>query len=433
MTGRPPSAAGRGAALWRRGLAVVACLLVALGLAGSPPARAQPALTFGYATAAARPVLQNLRLGEHPDRTRLVAEMSSRVEFTLHLLADPYRLVIDLPAVDWQGPALASLGGVGLVDGIERSPDALGVTRLVVRLTGPARVRDAFFLGQTASIPYRLVLDLEPVSAEDFQAASLTADDAADPPGEVTVPLPAAAGGAAGAPSHRPTVVIDPGHGGVDPGAIGADGTLERTVTLAVAEQLRDLLAAGGRYDVVMTRANDDEYVGLRERVRRSRDAGADLFVSIHADANPSRSVRGASIYTLSDTASDREAAMLAARENRADVLGSVELQADDDVMTGILIDLVQRRTHTHSNAMAEFLVNRMAAVAPLLVNTHREAGFAVLTAPDVPSVLIELGHISNPLDEQMLTDPIHQALLADALRRGIDDYFDWRAMVDGQ
>ncbi|MCB9959576.1 MAG: N-acetylmuramoyl-L-alanine amidase [Rhodospirillaceae bacterium] len=433
MMGRSPPAAARGAALWHRGLAVVACLMVALGLTAPPPVCAQPALTFGYATAAARPVFQNLRLGEHPDRTRLVAEMSSRVEFSLSLLANPYRLIIDLPAVDWQGPPLATLGGVGLVEEIERTPDALGVTRLVVRLAGPARVRDAFFLGQTAAIPYRLVVDLEPVPADAFQVASLTPEDADEAPGEVTVPLPAAAGGPAGGLAARPMVVIDPGHGGVDPGAIGADGTLEREVTLAVALQLRDLLQAGGRYEVMLTRATDDDYVGLRERVRRSRAAGADLFVSIHADANPSRSVRGASIYTLSDTASDREAAMLAARENRADALASVELRADDDVMTGILIDLVQRRTHTHSNAMAEFLVNRMAAVAPLLVNTHREAGFAVLTAPDVPSVLIELGHLSNPLDEDMLTDPIHQALLADALRRGVDDYFDWRAMVDGQ
>ena len=226
-------------------------------------------------------------------------------------------------------------------------------------------------------------------------------------------------------------IAIDPGHGGRDPGAISPSGVFERTITLQVGLALRDTLLASGIYDIVMTRDTDDEYVPLRERVERARVAGATLFLSLHADANPSASVRGASVYTLSNTASDREAAMLAARENRADALNGVHMDPEDGIMATILIDLAQRVTHTDSNIMAELLVDRLGTVTPLLVNTHREAGFAVLTAPDLPSVLIELGHLSSPEDEALLTDPLHQALLVSAISAAIDDYHRWLADSD--
>ena len=399
---------------WGRGVVRAAVLGLILGIA---------AVVFVAATVHAQtgraetPVLRDIRVHAHPDRTRRVAELSARVEFGLSLFQDPDRLVIDFPALDWHAAPPDRLAGAGLIQAVDRVPDADGVTRITLDLTGPAQVRDAFFLGQTASVPYRFVRDLQPLAAA--------------PPGTAAAG-PGTEPASDGRDARRPIIVIDPGHGGFDPGAVGAAGTLESAITLAVSLRLREMLVGDGRYDVVMTRSTEEEYVALRERVRRGRAAGADLFMSIHADANPSRAVRGASIYTLSGRASDREAAMLAARENRQDALTEIEIDPNDAVMASILIDLAQRETHTESNAIAEFLVNRMGAVKPLLVNTHREAGFAVLTAPDVPSVLVELGHLSNASDEALLNDPVHQTLLADALRQGVDDYFDWLDVVNG-
>ena len=417
-------AASRQIPAWLRVALLCLAGLLAFSVLAAPATRAQDA-----SVGSNRPVLEAVRIGEHPDRTRLVIELSARVEFVLTLDSDPTRLVIELPSIDWRTTAPEALAGRGLITGLDRLPDQDGVTRIVVHLSEPTTVRDVFFLGQTPTIPYRFVLDLaataQPAPDQSTDTLRPLGDEAPAPTG------PPPAGLAFG--SDRPLVVIDPGHGGIDPGAVGADGTLERDITLAVSNRLRDLLAGDGRYRVYMTRVRDDQYVALRDRVAQARAIHADVFVSIHADANPSRTVRGASIYTLSDRASDREAAMLAARENRERALAEVAIDPNDDVMANILIDLVQRDTHTHSNALAEFMVNRMGAVAPLLINTHREAGFAVLTAPDVPSVLVELGHLSNPLDEDMLIDPVHQALLADALRQAIDDYFDWRALAAAQ
>ena len=180
-----------------------------------------------------------------------------------------------------------------------------------------------------------------------------------------------------------------------------------------------------------MTR-DEDMFVPLRDRVGIARAAGADLFISVHADSNPDPRLRGASVYTLSDRASDREAAMLAARENRAGALVDIQLDPEDDVMASILIDLAQRITHSESHAFAELMVDSLARETLLLNNTHREAGFAVLTAPDVPSVLVELGYLSNEEDEELLAQPEHQERLARALARSVDSYFVWLAELQG-
>ena len=389
-------------------------------------------------------VLSQVRLGEHPQTTRFVAELSDEVGFSLTLLDNPYRLSIEFQNVDWQ--ASSDHGpGHGLVRYYARQVLPDGGTRILLDLSAPVRVRDVFYLPATETIPFRFVLDLEETDPESFSAAmsAVSVPEHAlfgptdPPPGSVDGPAAAAFSGLYPEPrplprlETRPVIAIDPGHGGRDPGAISPSGVFERTITLQVALALRDTLLAAGIYDIVMTRETDDEYVPLRERVERAREAGATLFLSLHADANPSASVRGASVYTLSNTASDREAAMLAARENRADALNGVHMDPEDGIMATILIDLAQRVTHTDSNVMAELLVDRLGTVTPLLVNTHREAGFAVLTAPDLPSVLIELGHLSSPDDEALLTDPLHQALLVSAISAAIDDYHRWLADSD--
>jgi N-acetylmuramoyl-L-alanine amidase len=225
------------------------------------------------------------------------------------------------------------------------------------------------------------------------------------------------------APTALPMVYIDPGHGGPDPGTIGHDGAYEKNITLAVAQELQRQLVASGRYRVKLTRI-DDRFVALRERFELARLDHADLFISLHADSSFVGDPRGASIYTLSETSSDAEAAALAAKENKADLIAGVDLSKQNVVVTSILIDLAQRETKNLSARFAERLVEELRRVTVLLPNSHRYAGFAVLKAPDIPSVLIELGYLSNGQDEALLLSAAHRAKLAAAMLRAIDGYF---------
>jgi N-acetylmuramoyl-L-alanine amidase len=220
-----------------------------------------------------------------------------------------------------------------------------------------------------------------------------------------------------------PLVYIDPGHGGPDPGTIGNRGTYEKNVTLAVAEELQRQLLASGRYRVKLTR-NSDRFVALRERFEMARLDHADIFISLHADSSFVGDPRGASIYTLSETSSDAEAAALAAKENKADLIAGVDLSKQNVVVTSILIDLAQRESKNLSARFAELLVEEMGRVTLLLPNSHRYAGFAVLKAPDIPSVLIEMGYLSDVQDETLLLSSAHRAKLAGAMLRAIDGYF---------
>jgi N-acetylmuramoyl-L-alanine amidase len=252
---------------------------------------------------------------------------------------------------------------------------------------------------------------------------------AAAPPARVTMapPPPPTTRPAPRRPEPKRVVVLDPGHGGVDPGAVGASGTFEKEVTLAVAREIRRQLETSGRYKVVMTR-DDDVFVRLRDRIARARAAGAELFVSIHADSMRNRETRGASIYTLSEHASDDEAAALAARENRADIIAGIDLSHENKDVASILIDLAQRESMNHSASFAGLLVEEMDRDIQLVsVKPHRFAGFAVLKAPDVPSVLVELGYLSNRNDEQQLTRPHYRTKVSGSIVRAIDRFFQKR------
>ena len=222
----------------------------------------------------------------------------------------------------------------------------------------------------------------------------------------------------------RYLVALDPGHGGRDPGAMTAHGANEKTITLTFARELRAALESSGKYRVVMTR-NRDRKVGLHRRVDIARDAGADIFLSIHVDRLDDRRVRGASVYTLSDDASDEEAAELAARENKADVVVDVDLsEGYDEDVAKVLISLIQQNTMDCSAAFANLLVPALGRVAPLIKRPHRFADFRVLKAPDIPSVLVELGFLSNDQDAARLRSRSHRAVLAGAITRALDDYF---------
>jgi len=227
------------------------------------------------------------------------------------------------------------------------------------------------------------------------------------------------------APPPKPKLIaLDPGHGGADPGALGIGGTQEKGVVIRVAQTLRAQLEAGGRYRVMLTRAGDS-YVPLRERVARAQDAKADLFLSIHADSHPDSYVRGASVYTLSEEASDREAEALAVRENREGPVANLKYRAPSEAVAKTLVAMAQRGTGNASRRFAETIVGTFGkSGVRLLPRSHREAGFAVLTSPDIPAALVELGYLSNPQDEKLLTVPQHQMALARALRASIDTHF---------
>ncbi len=406
------------------------------------------------ASAAAQPVVNTVRVVDQGRSTRLVLELSERADYRVFLLNEPMRLVLELPPVTWRLTG-GQTQAAGLVAGYRYGQFDRSTARLVVDLAAPARVRQSGFELSMRQKPHRLVLELEPVTMGAFvtevqpwmssgpnlkapppaEAVSATVSSAAaatpppPPPPRPNIAAAAAspAAGAVRAAPQRPEkrlIVLDPGHGGVDPGAIGATGTYEKDVTLAIAREVRRQLEATGRYRVLMTR-DEDIFVQLRERVARARAVNADLFLSIHADSIGSSDTRGASVYTLSETASDAEAAALAARENRADIIAGVDLSVENKEVLSILIDLAQRETMNRSAVFAAALVGELGDDIGLLPNRpHRFAGFAVLKAPDIPSVLLELGYLSNRQDEILLTRPRHRAKIGAAVVRAIDRHF---------
>jgi len=250
---------------------------------------------------------------------------------------------------------------------------------------------------------------------------------------KVTVPVPPPARGVrlpkvAGA-EGRPLVVIDAGHGGNDPGAINPQAALrEKDVTLKIAKAIRDALVEGGRARVALTR-DDDRYIPLRERFGIARRLRADLFISVHCDSVGAGLPTGATAYTLSDVASDREAALLAARENKSDVIAGVQLGRDADV-TSILIDLTQRETMNASAGFARLLGREAKPLMPVKTNFHRTASLMVLKAPDMPSVLFETGYISTPADAAFLDSKAGREKIAETVRRAVEVYFARRLAV---
>lgn len=384
----------------------------------------------GLATssAAAEIVASAVRIGPDPDKTRFVVDLSQGTAFQVSTLAEPNRVVIDLPEIAWRIPPGAA-GSGGLVSAYRFAQIRPGSARIVIDLARPARVHAATLLEPRDYPTHRLVIDLERTTQDAFLR------DIKPPPAPPPDPAPRAAGVTPAQPAAAPprparsrptaasfTVVIDPGHGGVDPGAISDNGTVEKDITLAQARELRRQLLATNRYRVVLTR-DGDAFLALRDRIAAARSAGGDIFISLHADAIDNKRVRGGSVYTLSETASDKEAELLATKENKADLIAGVDMRAQSKEVVNILIDLAQRETMNASVVFANLLIHEIGSAAALVRNTHRFAGFAVLKAPDVPSVLIEMGYLSNARDEGLLSDPQHRRRLAGAIVRAIDLY----------
>jgi N-acetylmuramoyl-L-alanine amidase len=370
------------------------------------------------------PVVTDARLGGDDTQTRFVMDIDRKVELRAFTLADPYRVVVDIPQVTFQLPPKLGEAGRGLIKAFRYGVVMPGGSRIVFDVTKPVRVDKAFVVDATDGAPARLVLDLAATDRDSF-LRRIAADEKALPPvisrPQVTPTVPLAAGS-----DSRPLVVLDPGHGGIDTGTKGPNGECEKDIVLDFAMRLRDRIERAGKYRVLMTRT-DDTFVQLADRVQIARDAGAALFVSIHADSLPHKEgdAQGATVYTLSETASDSASARLAEEENRADVIAGVDMKSEPQDVAGILIDLAQRETKTFSMQFAHKLVGEMKDATRLHKEPLKSAGFRVLKDPDVPSVLVELGYVSNKQDLQSLLSDTWRDHTANAMALAIDSYFE--------
>jgi N-acetylmuramoyl-L-alanine amidase len=365
------------------------------------------------------PLVSDVRLGGDETQTRFVMDFSRKIDLHVFTLADPYRVIVDIPQVSFRLPPKAGESGRGLIKAFRFGLVMPGGSRIVIDLTKPARVDKAFAIDSSDSVPARLVLELAATDRESFLRKV-----AADQRLAHTQPPPPSAQQSAGGDT-RPLVVLDPGHGGIDTGAKGPNGQMEKGIVLDFTTRVRDKIERLSKYRVSMTRS-DDTFVPLAERVRFAREAGASLFISIHADWLPRREgdTQGATIYTLSETATDPAAARLAEQENRADVIAGVDLKDQPEDVAGILIDLAQRETKTFSVQFAHKLVATIKRTTRLHKEPIKSAGFRVLRAPDVPSVLVELGYVSNKEDLQSLLSESWRERTAESMASAIDGYF---------
>jgi N-acetylmuramoyl-L-alanine amidase len=385
------------------------------------------------------PAATDARLAGDGKQTRFVLDLDKAIQFRAFALADPYRVVVDIPQVNFQLAAGTGTMGRGLIKAFRYGLVMPGGSRIVFDLTGPARITNSYVLDAANGQPPRLVIEFEEVDRAAFlqslaanspesktDSADVTASTPAETPAQpkpATVPV---------ATDFRPLIVIDPGHGGIDNGT-QASGESEKSIVLAFGLALRDRIEKAGKYRVVMTRT-DDTFIPLADRVKVARNQSAALFVSIHADALPRREgdAQGATIYTLSDRASDAEAEKLAEMENKADAIGGVNLTQEPAEVADILIDLAQRETRTFSNRFARLLAGEMKNSARMYKHPLKSAGFRVLKAPDVPSVLVELGYVSNKSDLEHLVSDSWRARTVGSMVQAIDAFFAKRMATAG-
>ncbi len=403
-----------------RAIALVLGASLTCGLAAMAAEPGVTARTLApVAASTSFPVATEVRVGGDDKQTRFVVDLTRKIDVAAFTLADPYRVVIDLPQVTFKLPPQAGEHGRGLVKAFRFGLIMQGGSRIVLDTKGPVRVDKAFALGPAAGQPARLVLDLSATDRESFLRNITMQDRSPRPSTGKTVSVPEAAG------DVRPLIVVDPGHGGIDSGTKSGSGQDEKDIVLAFGRMLRDRLEKTGKYRVAMTRS-DDTFIPLDERVRFARARKASLFISIHADSIPRNEgqAEGASVYTLSNHASDAEAARLAEVENKSDVIAGVDLSAEPNDVANILIDLAQRETKAFSLQFARDLVGEFKATTKLHMHPLKSAGFIVLKAPDVPSVLVELGYMSTKDDLVHLMSAEWRAHTADSLVHAVDTFF---------
>ena len=386
-----------------------ALLLAALVMAGGAAANPQGRATSDF------PVASEARIEAQGETVRLVLTLSQPVTASAFVMAGPDRVIVDLPSVNFQIPASNARRSAGFVSGFRYGLFTPDRARLILDLAQPAAVADVSVKPLRGGFG-ELVIELKRTSREEFVALARAAAAKAQLP---HVPVESKSEG-----DQRRIVVIDPGHGGIDPGAVVAS-IAEKSVVLAFGLKLKEQLEAQGRYRVIMTR-HDDSFVPLGDRVRIARSVEAHLFISIHADSlTQAQDVRGATIYTGSERASDAEAARLAAKENQADAVAGLDASEDVQDVAGILMDLAKRETRGFSAMFARNLVEKLGGSVKMHKVPLRSAGFRVLTAPDVPSVLIELGYMSSPKDAELLNSESWRAQAVTAVQGAVDQYFE--------
>ena len=380
---------------------------------------------------ATMPLVIALRLREEEERARVVIELSDPVDYQIFTLTDPNRIVVDMPEVLWRSAETALPTTSGIVQSYRYGLFREGNSRFVIDLNSPVTIAAPQMLAPENGFGFRLLLDLYPTSAEAFAAdagwphAFRGAARFGQPPdGLERAQSSSGANPAVSETAGKRVIVVDAGHGGIDPGTQGASGLQEKDVVLAVAQKLRDTLESTGRYIVHLTRESD-VFIPLRGRVEIARAADADLLVSLHVDSHDHPDIRGASVYTLSEEASDREAARLAEKENMSDAIAGIDLAGENNPVASILIDLAQRDTMNRSVRFAETVLSNLSQSTYIRPTTpRRSAGFAVLKAPDVPAVLIELGYITNQSDESEMASGAWRSQVAASITSAIDGHF---------
>jgi N-acetylmuramoyl-L-alanine amidase len=361
------------------------------------------ALPFGVSATQIR----NARLWRSDDNLRLVFDLSGPVQYKTFFLSAPERLIIDLSGANLSGDFRQLALSNTVIHSIRSGPFGQGDTRIVLDLRGPVQLA-SFLLPPQDGQGHRLVLDLKTAASLQMAAAPEATVDKAHPKRDIIV-------------------VVDPGHGGKDPGAVGAKGEREKDVVLSIAQLLAKRLKREKGFDVKLVR-NDDFFVPLRKRVEIARKHNADMFISVHADAAPRLTASGASVYCLSEGgATSATARFMAQRENGADLLGAtslLNLKDKDPMLAGVILDMSMNATIAASLQLGSTVLGSLAGITTLHQRRVEQAGFAVLKSPDVPSILVETGFISNARDSQRLVSAHHQQAVADGLFEGLQRYF---------
>ena len=408
---------------------------------------------WSFSLAAAQPDVRDILVGTNYERTRVSISVDQTVAYQLYVLQSPDRVVIDLPSVSWSinSGNLPQPGGV--VRSVRYGHQSDTTSRIIFDLFEPVYVANAMMVDSTGQNRHSLELEFRPLSqgnstfGNDKVIAANTSQNIVSLPqtnislankteaastlpvrrlsGDLPIPAPRPPAPAKSA--IRRVIVLDPGHGGKDPGA-SKHGIREKDITLASAKELKAALEATGRYKVHLTRSNDT-YIKLRDRYEIGRKLNADLFISMHADAHSKASARGASVYTLSEKASDKEAEALAQRENKSDIIAGFGTTDQSDVLLNILLDLAQRETLNSSAQAAEIISEELSKTWVTKEKAHRFAGFAVLKAPDMPSLLLEMGYVTNATDADMLRTSTSRRGLIKGMVQAVDRYFATRAI----
>ena len=368
----------------------------------------------------------DVRVTVTPERARLVVDLAARTEFSFVSMSGPDRLAVDVRAATMSVPEPSGKPGgeEGMISEYlveQAGPDRV---RTTLTLSAPAQVQQAYVLAAFEDQPARLVVDISPATAEEFAANVAKALEVSSAVAPAVTASSTPAGGSELPLATKPLVVLAPGHGGIDSGAETAKGIKEKDIVLAFTLRLQELLVDSGRFDVALTR-DDDTFLRLEERVALARANKADIFISIHADSFQQPQIRGASVYTRDENATDVLDKVLADNENKTDVIAGFSMPQMAPQVVDILLDLMRREMRHHSFSLAQSIVHQLEPSVELRRFPVRQADFFVLQAPDVPSVLVELGFLSNADDMANLMQGDWQDRTAEALARGISTYFD--------